>query len=136
MICSPYDQTERGKKTTNGNKWQVETRRCPQFNPKLSDPKGEAFFDRRKVYFDAMEWIGRKLAFHLRSGRPVRSNPSAPPGEPRRSRFGQGRRDGVTWRTSVFPQKSGGYLLPVKASVRREAEIVAGDEVMVELELV
>jgi hypothetical protein len=42
----------------------------------------------------------------------------------------------VTWRTSVFPQKSGGYLLPVKASVRREAEIVAGDEVMVELELV
>jgi hypothetical protein len=43
---------------------------------------------------------------------------------------------GVTWRTSVFPQKSGGYLLPVKASVRREAEIVAGDEVMVELELV
>jgi len=41
----------------------------------------------------------------------------------------------VTWRTSVFPQKSGGYLLPVKAAVRRDAEIAAGDEVTVALEL-
>ena len=44
--------------------------------------------------------------------------------------------NGVAWRTSVFPHKSGGYLLPVKASVRREAEIAAGDEVTVELDLV
>lgn len=42
---------------------------------------------------------------------------------------------GVTWRTSVFPQKSGGYLLPVKAEVRRKAGIAAGDEVTVRLEL-
>lgn len=41
----------------------------------------------------------------------------------------------VTWRTSVFPQKSGGYLLPVKADVRRRSGIAAGDEVTVELEL-
>jgi hypothetical protein len=41
----------------------------------------------------------------------------------------------VTWRTSVFPLKSGGYILPVKADVRRKAGIAAGDEVMVELEL-
>jgi hypothetical protein len=41
----------------------------------------------------------------------------------------------VTWRTSVFPQKSGGYLLPVKADVRRRSGIAAGDEVKVELEL-
>lgn len=41
----------------------------------------------------------------------------------------------VTWRTSVFPQKSGGYLLPVKADVRRRAGIAAGDEVTVEIEL-
>jgi hypothetical protein len=41
----------------------------------------------------------------------------------------------VTWRTSVFPQKSGGYLLPVKAEVRRRADIAAGDEVTVRLEL-
>jgi len=44
--------------------------------------------------------------------------------------------DGVRWRTSVFPQKSGGYILPVKAEVRRKAGIAAGDEVKVELELV
>ena len=42
----------------------------------------------------------------------------------------------VAWRTSVFPQKSGGYLLPIKADVRRRAGIAAGDEVTVELELI
>lgn len=41
----------------------------------------------------------------------------------------------VSWRTSVFPQKSGGYLLPVKADVRRRADIAAGDEVSLTLEL-
>jgi hypothetical protein len=43
--------------------------------------------------------------------------------------------DDVTWRTSVFPQKSGGYILPVKADVRRRAGIAAGDEIVVTLEL-
>ena len=43
--------------------------------------------------------------------------------------------NGVTWRTSVFPQKSGGYILPVKADVRRKAHIATGEEVRVELEL-
>ena len=43
--------------------------------------------------------------------------------------------NGVSWRTSVFPQKSGGYLLPVKKEVRCRAGIAAGDEVTVELEL-
>ena len=42
---------------------------------------------------------------------------------------------GVSWRTSVFPQKSGGYLLPVKAEVRRRADIAAGDEVNLRLKL-
>lgn len=41
----------------------------------------------------------------------------------------------VSWRTSVFPTKSGGYILPVKAEVRRKAAIAAGDEVTVSLEL-
>jgi hypothetical protein len=41
----------------------------------------------------------------------------------------------VTWRTSVFPMKSGGYFLPVKKDVRRRAGIDAGDEVTVELDL-
>ncbi len=44
--------------------------------------------------------------------------------------------NGVAWRTSVFPQKSGGYILPVKAEVRRRAGIAAGDEVTVSLELI
>ena len=47
----------------------------------------------------------------------------------------EARINGVAWRTSVFPQKSGGYILPVKASVRRHAGIAAGDEVSVELEI-
>jgi hypothetical protein len=41
----------------------------------------------------------------------------------------------VVWRTSVFPLNSGGYLLPVKAEIRRRGGIGAGDEVTVELEL-
>ena len=43
--------------------------------------------------------------------------------------------NGVAWRTSVFPQKSGSYLLPVKKEVRCKAGIAAGDEVTLELEL-
>ena len=43
--------------------------------------------------------------------------------------------NGVAWRTSLFPQKDGGYLLPIKADVRRRAAIAAGDSVMVMLEL-
>ena len=43
--------------------------------------------------------------------------------------------NGVTWRTSVFPQKSGGFILPVKADVRRRAGIAAGDVVELELEV-
>jgi hypothetical protein len=43
---------------------------------------------------------------------------------------------GVTWRTSVFPMKSGGYFLPVKKEVRCRAGIAAGDEVTVRLELI
>jgi len=43
--------------------------------------------------------------------------------------------NGVTWRTSVFPLKSGGYILPVKAKVRRDAGISAGDTVTVAIEL-
>jgi len=41
----------------------------------------------------------------------------------------------VAWRTSVFPLNAGGYLLPVKAQIRKKADIAAGDEVTVELEV-
>jgi Domain of unknown function (DUF1905) len=43
--------------------------------------------------------------------------------------------NGIAWRTSVFPHKSGGYLLPVKKEVRCRAGIAAGDEVTVMLDL-
>jgi uncharacterized protein DUF1905 len=42
----------------------------------------------------------------------------------------------VVWRTSVFPVTSGGYILPVRAEVRRKAGIAADDEVTVTLELI
>lgn len=39
------------------------------------------------------------------------------------------------WQTSVFPSKeSGGYLLPVKAAVRKAEGLTAGDAVTVRLE--
>ena len=41
----------------------------------------------------------------------------------------------IRWRTSVFPQKSGGYILPVKADVRRRADISDGDDVSLTLEI-
>ena len=41
----------------------------------------------------------------------------------------------VIWRTSVFPQQQGTYLLPVKAKVRQGTGIAAGDEVTVSLKL-
>jgi hypothetical protein len=45
--------------------------------------------------------------------------------------------DEIVWRTSVFPVKSsGGYFLPVKMEVVRKAEIAAGDEVTVRLDLI
>lgn len=44
--------------------------------------------------------------------------------------------NGVTWRTSIFPQKAGSYILPIKAEVRRSAGIAAGDEVSVALDLI
>jgi hypothetical protein len=44
--------------------------------------------------------------------------------------------DEIVWRTSVFPVKSsGGYFLPVKMDVIRKADIAAGDEVAVRLDL-
>jgi len=40
------------------------------------------------------------------------------------------------WRTSIFPHRdSGGYILPIKAAVRKREGIVAGDEVALSLTL-
>ena len=39
---------------------------------------------------------------------------------------------GTSWETSMFPDKaSGGWFLPIKASVRKAEGLVAGDEVEV-----
>jgi len=43
--------------------------------------------------------------------------------------------DDVSWRTSVFPLNSGGYILPVKAEIRKRAGLAAGDSVTVSLKL-
>jgi hypothetical protein len=43
---------------------------------------------------------------------------------------------GTSWATSIFPAKDvGGWLLPVKAAVRKAEGIGAGDMVMVGLEI-
>lgn len=40
----------------------------------------------------------------------------------------------TSWQTSMFPSKeSGGYLLPVKAAVRKAEGLAAGDEIAVRL---
>jgi hypothetical protein len=41
----------------------------------------------------------------------------------------------VCWRTSVFPDKSGSFVLPVKAEVRRRTGLSVGDMATVRIEL-
>lgn len=42
----------------------------------------------------------------------------------------------TVWTTSIFPdKKSGCYLLPIKAVVRKKEEILAGDEVTLKIKL-
>ena len=41
---------------------------------------------------------------------------------------------GVSWRTSMWP-KDGGYLLPVKAEVRRRMDLQVSDETVVEIQV-
>ena len=42
---------------------------------------------------------------------------------------------GSEWRTSVFPQKSGGWFLPVKKAIQRAEGLMEGEPVEAELEL-
>ena len=40
------------------------------------------------------------------------------------------------WNTSIFPDKgSGGWLLPIKAAVRKAEELVVGDQIQVSVTL-
>ena len=42
---------------------------------------------------------------------------------------------GSRWSTSVFPQKQGGWFLPVKKAICRAEQLEEGDDVAVQLEL-
>ena len=43
----------------------------------------------------------------------------------------------TVWKTSVFPESDGdGFLLPIKAAVRKAESLVVGDVVSVKLELI
>lgn len=39
------------------------------------------------------------------------------------------------WRTSIFPQKAGAYILPIKAEVRKQEKILEGNTVHVVLRI-
>jgi hypothetical protein len=41
----------------------------------------------------------------------------------------------TSWKTSVFPSKGEGWLLPVKKAVRRAEDLAEGDQVAVVLEV-
>lgn len=42
----------------------------------------------------------------------------------------------TSWKTSIFPDKqSGGYLLPIKAQVRKKEKISADDKIVLFLEI-
>lgn len=85
-------------------------------------------------------WSGESASWHFLTVPEAQAGEIRAESLARRGGFGsvrvEARINGVAWRTSVFPQKSGDYILPVKASVRRDAGIAAGDEVTVELALV
>jgi len=84
-------------------------------------------------------WSGGQASWHFLTVPEEQSGEIRAESLARRGGFGsvkvEARIGEVRWRTSVFPQKSGGYILPVKASVRRDAGIAAGNEVSFELEL-
>lgn len=41
----------------------------------------------------------------------------------------------TAWETSIFPQKEGIYILPVKSDIRKKEKILAGNEVLVKLNI-
>lgn len=41
----------------------------------------------------------------------------------------------TSWNTSVFPEKGGSYLLPLKRSVREKEKIKKGDIITIEIEV-
>jgi len=85
-------------------------------------------------------WSGESASWHFITVPEELSGEIRAESLARRGGFGsvriEAKIDDVTWRTSVFPQKGGGYILPVKAEVRRRADIAAGDDVTLMLKLI
>lgn len=42
----------------------------------------------------------------------------------------------MKWRTSIFPEKGGTYVLPIKKIVRQNANIKAGDTINIKLSVI
>jgi hypothetical protein len=127
-----------------GSRTQPITGRCA--NP-VDGPGGPCTStdDRRRLEMITLTarlwlWSGETANWHFISIPEDLATDLRGQGLARRGGFGsvrvEARIDDVTWRTSVFPQKGGGYLLPVKAEVRRRANIAAGDDVTLVLDLI
>ena len=41
----------------------------------------------------------------------------------------------TTWKTSIFPDKEGPYLLPLKAAVRKKEGIMSGDNITFSIDI-
>lgn len=58
---------------------------------------------------------------------------------PERRGFGsvrvQVRLETEEWRTSIFPMKEGTFFLPLKAAVRKKADVDVGDTIEVEIDI-
>ena len=84
-------------------------------------------------------WSGESASWHFLTVPEGQAGEIRAESLARRGGFGsvrvEARIGDTTWRTSVFPQKSGGYILPVKKEVRCRAGIAAGDEVSLDLEI-
>ena len=103
---------------------------------------GSASFDQGPITFSSLLWIWKGEAAGRWYFVTVPEEQSA---EIKAHAFGNPRGFGsvkveatigdVTWRTSVFPLNSGGYILPIKADVRKRTGVGVGDELAVMLAL-
>ena len=84
-------------------------------------------------------WNGEKGGWHFLTVPPEQAADIRFDSLGMRGGFGSVRVDAtigdVSWTTSLFPQGEGGYILPLKADIRRRAGITVGDEVTVRLSL-
>lgn len=51
-------------------------------------------------------------------------------------RHGSGQVEKTTWRTSIFPDKKGTYVLPLKKEVRKKERIKEGDNIDLTIQVI